>query len=105
MAPLLLLCSLLLPALALHPRNATGRKLVRRRKVLGANHRVGYLGEVEDYGGLEEHGFYTYPEAGEELGERQADPGLLDFLTGTKLTNMLTLSLPIPLCDMSDLCK
>ena len=106
MVPFLLLCSLLLPAcLGLHPRNATGRRLVKRRKVLGANERVGYVGEVEDYGGLEEHAFYTYQEAAEEHGERQTDIGFLDFLTGTKLTNMLTLSLPIPLCDMSDLCK
>ena len=49
-----------------------------------------------------------YPDQPHE--ERQGDTmgpmgGFVDLLSGTKLTNMLTLTLPIPLCEFSDLCE
>ena len=61
--------------------------------------------EVVDYSTLlDPH----YPDQPHE--ERQGDPmgpmgGFVDLLSGTKLTNMLTLTLPIPLCEFSDLCE
>ena len=100
-------------------RNHTGmRRLVKKKKFLqqeGNVDRFGYLGsDVVDYnivdGPLTGYS-YQYPEVEDEEsrepGERQTSEmeGVMDFLAGTKLTNMLTLSLPIPLCEFSDLCK
>ena len=105
--------------LSLEQRNQTGmRRLVKKKKFLqqhGNVDRFGYLGsDVVDYnivdGPLTGYS-YQYPEVEEdesrEPGERQTSEmgGVMDFLAGTKLTNMLTLSLPIPLCEFSDLCK
>ena len=79
-------------------RNLTSRRLIRRR--IGGKQETGQR--------RSEFGDYSYGEAEHE--ERQgildmADMSSLDFLSGTKLTNMLTLSLPIPFCEFSDLCK
>ena len=103
--------------LGLGHRNHTGiRRLVKKKKFLQGNvDRIGYLGtDVIDYnivdGPLTGYS-YQYPEVDEdervEPGERQTSEmgGVMDFLAGTKLTNMLTLSLPIPLCEFSDLCE
>ena len=101
-------------------RNHTGmRRLVKKKKMLhggGTVDRIGYLGsELVDYNIVDQPltGYsYQYPDVSEdgtrEVGERQTSSemgGVMDFLAGTKLTNMLTLSLPIPLCELSDLCK
>ena len=106
--------------LGMDHRNHTGmRRLVKKKKMLhggGTVDRVGYLGtEVVDYNIVDQPltGYsYQYPDVSEdgtrEPGERQTSSemgGVMDFLAGTKLTNMLTLSLPIPLCELSDLCK
>ena len=118
MTSILLLCLLLLDlGLGLGHRNHTGiRRLVKKKKFLqGSVDRIGYLGtDVIDYnivdGPLTGYS-YQYPEVEEdermEPGERQTSEmgGVMDFLAGTKLTNMLTLSLPIPLCEFSDLCE
>ena len=86
--------------------------------IMGNVDRIGYYAnDVVDYNNIVEGpltGYsYQYPEVDEEdgvlrePGERQTSEmgGVMDFLAGTKLTNMLTLSLPIPFCEFSDLCK
>ena len=120
MTSTLFFCLLLLwdLGLSMEQRNKTGmRRLVKKKKFLQGNvDRFGYLGtDVVDYnivdGPLTGYS-YQYPDVVEEEdrepGERQSSEmgaGVMDFLAGTKLTNMLTLSLPIPLCEFSDLCK
>ena len=119
MKSILLFCLLLDLGFSMEPRNHTGmRRLVKKKKFLqpqGNVDRFGYLGsDVVDYnivdGPLTGYS-YQYPEVEEDEsrdpGERQSSEmgGVMDFLAGTKLTNMLTLSLPIPLCEFSDLCK
>ena len=120
MTPILFLCLLFLDlGLSMDHRNHTGmRRLVKKKKFLqhGNVDRIGYFGsDVVDYNNIVDGpltGYsYQYPEVEEEEvrepGERQTSEmgGVMDFLAGTKLTNMLTLSLPIPLCEFSDLCK
>ena len=120
MTPILFLCLLFLdPGLSMDHRNHTGmRRLVKKKKFLqhGNVDRIGYFGsDVVDYNNIVDGpltGYnYQYPEVEDEEvrepGERQTSEmgGVMDFLAGTKLTNMLTLSLPIPLCEFSDLCK
>ena len=121
MTPILFLCLLFLDlGLSMDHRNHTGmRRLVKKKKFLqhGNVDRIGYFGsDVVDYNNIVDGpltGYsYQYPdvvdEEDREPGERQSSEmggGVMDFLAGTKLTNMLTLSLPIPLCEFSDLCK
>jgi hypothetical protein len=108
--PALLCLVCLSPGLALVPGP---RRLVRRR-ILPANlslpastRRADYLGNglTADYGALEDPFPYSQPAALAGHDERQTDMGFMDFLAGTKLVNLLTLSLPIPFCEFSDLCK
>ena len=135
MKSILFLCLLLLLdlGLSMDHRNHTGmRRLVKKKKFLqhGSVDRIGNMGnmgnvdrigyyanDVVDYNNIVDGpltGYsYQYPEVDEEQGvlrepgERQTSEmgGVMDFLAGTKLTNMLTLSLPLPFCEFSDLCK
>ena len=135
MKSILFLCLLLLLdlGLSMDHRNHTGmRRLVKKKKFLqhGSVDRIGnvgnmgnvdrigyYANDVVDYNNIVDGpltGYsYQYPEVDEEdgvlrePGERQTSEmgGVMDFLAGTKLTNMLTLSLPLPFCEFSDLCK